>query len=346
MSRALASTLALLAVLIAAAPAGAAVKAKFGKSVVLTPVSGSVLVKEPGERTRKVRAKTAISLGSKVDTRNGKVKLTSQLRKGKQQSARFKGAPFRVTQPRDEGGLTDLELTAKLQCGPGSAKGARRSRLFGSGKGRFRTRGRNSSATVRGTTWVTEDDCTGTQITSVEGEVQTDAEGADLERLLEPGQSVSYYCEIRNRTTDGKGTFCILLLSQPKDRLFGMGITALTDETSYVLCLRYPAGSGVPDECVELPLSEPDPEYGFRGSAVACFSRAGEGVYTAQWALAGELLEPPLHSVRLRGADASYPPCLIEPPPQPPAKRAQGRDGEGSLTGSFGAGFPGLVPAL
>ena len=336
--------LALIAILAAAAPAGAAVKAQFGKHVVVSPVKGSVLVKEPGSRAKKLRRATKVRMGSQIDTRRGKVKLTSALRSGKQQSARFNGAPFRVTQPAREGGLTDLELTSDLQCGSGSAKASRRSRLFGRGSGRFRTRGRNSSATVRGTTWVTEDNCSGTQITSVEGEVQTEAEGADLERLLEPGQSVSYFCEIRNRDTDGKGTYCILLLSQPEDRLFGMGITALTDETSYVLCLRYPSGSGVPDECAELPLSEPDPEIGFRQSAVVCFARAGAGVYTAQWGLAGEALEPPLRSVRLRGADASYPPCLIEPPPQPPSSRAANRDDAGTRTGSFGAGFPGLQP--
>ena len=35
-------------------------------------------------------------------------------------------------------------------------------RLLGSGKGRFTTRGRDSSATVRGTKWLIEDRCDGT----------------------------------------------------------------------------------------------------------------------------------------------------------------------------------------
>jgi hypothetical protein len=35
-------------------------------------------------------------------------------------------------------------------------------RLWGNGRGRFRTRGRYSSATVRGTKWLTEDYCNGT----------------------------------------------------------------------------------------------------------------------------------------------------------------------------------------
>jgi hypothetical protein len=323
MLRALTPSIALFAVLIAAAPAGAAVEARFGKTVVISPVNGSVLVKEPGERARKVRAKVAVSLGSKIDTRNGKVKLTSALRKGqKQQTARFKGARFRVTQPSREGGLTDLKIIDNGAACPAGANAARRGgRLFGSGKGRFRTRGRNSSATVRGTTWITEDTCQGTTITNVNGEVDTQADDANIGRLLEPGQTVTYYCEVRNRSTDGKGTYCILMLSQPADRLFGVGIAALTDETGYRLCLGYPNNFGT--ECADLPLSEPDPEFGFRQSAVVCFSKPGAGVYSAQWTLAGEILEPTMRSPRLRGADASYPDCLIEPPPQPPpASRA------------------------
>ena len=35
-------------------------------------------------------------------------------------------------------------------------------RLFGNGKGRFATQGRYSSATVRGTRWLTQDQCNGT----------------------------------------------------------------------------------------------------------------------------------------------------------------------------------------
>jgi hypothetical protein len=35
-------------------------------------------------------------------------------------------------------------------------------KLWGSGKGRFRTTGKYSSATVRGTIWLTQDECDGT----------------------------------------------------------------------------------------------------------------------------------------------------------------------------------------
>ena len=44
-------------------------------------------------------------------------------------------------------------------------------RLWGDGKGNFRTRGRNAAATVRGTKWLTEDRCDSTKITVKRGKV-------------------------------------------------------------------------------------------------------------------------------------------------------------------------------
>jgi len=44
--------------------------------------------------------------------------------------------------------------------------------VWGTGKGRFRTRGRYASATVRGTRWLTADRCDGTQTRVTQGVVQ------------------------------------------------------------------------------------------------------------------------------------------------------------------------------
>jgi ferric-dicitrate binding protein FerR (iron transport regulator) len=44
-------------------------------------------------------------------------------------------------------------------------------RLFGRARGRFRTRGRHSTATVRGTTWIVKDTCTTTTTSVREGRV-------------------------------------------------------------------------------------------------------------------------------------------------------------------------------
>ncbi|HWH43201.1 MAG TPA: calcium-binding protein, partial [Thermoleophilaceae bacterium] len=47
-------------------------------------------------------------------------------------------------------------------------------RLWGRGRGRFRTRGRYSAATVRGTTWLTEERCDGTMVRVRSGSVRVD----------------------------------------------------------------------------------------------------------------------------------------------------------------------------
>jgi hypothetical protein len=44
-------------------------------------------------------------------------------------------------------------------------------RLWGTASGRFRTKGRSASAVVRGTTWLTEDRCTGTLVRVTAGSV-------------------------------------------------------------------------------------------------------------------------------------------------------------------------------
>jgi uncharacterized repeat protein (TIGR01451 family) len=62
-------------------------------------------------------------------------------------------------------------------------------RLWGKGKGRFRTRGRYSSGTVRGTNWLTQDYCDGTLIRVVTGVVQVYDLVLKKFVILKPGQS-------------------------------------------------------------------------------------------------------------------------------------------------------------
>jgi hypothetical protein len=52
--------------------------------------------------------------------------------------------------------------------GPKSVLG----KLWGNGKGKFRTTGKYSSATVRGTIWLTQDECDGTLTKVKRGVVQ------------------------------------------------------------------------------------------------------------------------------------------------------------------------------
>ena len=130
-----------------------------GKSVVVQPVSGKVLVKRPGTNGFvEVDASQGIPLGSTVDTRNGVVELTAKAG----QTAKFYDGIFKITQ---SGGTTNLTLNEPLaHCrGARAAKKKPKTRkLWGDGSGSFRTRGHYSAATVRGTKWLVQDSCAGT----------------------------------------------------------------------------------------------------------------------------------------------------------------------------------------
>ena len=83
---------------------------------------------------------------------------------------------------RRQKGLTELRLkgssfrrcrTRGSAARAGAAQLSRRTvrRLRANARGRFRTRGRNSSATVRGTVWTTTDRCDGTLTKVTRGRV-------------------------------------------------------------------------------------------------------------------------------------------------------------------------------
>jgi hypothetical protein len=135
--------------------------------VIVKPVRGRVLVKRPGStQFVAVDATAGVPVGSTVDTRKGTITLTSQAKPGAApQSAQFFDGLFKVTQSTK---TTDLELTETLAACPkrgkasAAAKKPKKRRLWGDGSGSFRTEGKYSAATVRGTKWLTEDSCAGT----------------------------------------------------------------------------------------------------------------------------------------------------------------------------------------
>ena len=147
-----------------------------GKLFNAQPVSGVVLVRLPGSsRFTPVADLTSIPNGSIVDARKGRVRLFTTDGRGGFQSSDFYGGMFRITQ--QAGGLVELALTGGTFKGCAPAGKARASaaravrKLWGSGHGKFRTKGRFASATVRGTTWLTEDRCSGTLVRVKEGAV-------------------------------------------------------------------------------------------------------------------------------------------------------------------------------
>ncbi len=117
---------------------------------------------------------------------NSRVELTSANDEFRTNSAQFYGGIFRVGQPAPGAGddVTTLDLTArKLTCKKKKKKGKKRKKgkgrlaaasarstaLWGTGRGRFRTRGGRGAATIRGTTWLTENTCRGTRFTLLDG---------------------------------------------------------------------------------------------------------------------------------------------------------------------------------
>jgi hypothetical protein len=324
----------LCALLAVPATASAATpKPRTGKTVVVEKTAGTVLVKPRGATrfTRLGRAR-AVPVGSEVDATNGRVRLTSTRDRAgrKLQSAVFRDGAFRVTQNRARSPLTDVELiggdfshcaAVARRTGVFTTAGrTTRRRLWGSGKGRFRTRGRNGSATVRGTTWLTEDDCGGTMALNRNGKVL--AQANDLEYQLDPGQSVIFHCD-----ADGVpgvvGLYCLAVLSQPAENVFGFGIAADTPDDQYELCTIEPDGNVI---CAPFPFAAP--EGGFRAAGVGC-APAKAGPHQVFWRLRGVELpvRMPFDSTIAYGewVCVSVPPRPgIDPPPArtAPALRA------------------------
>ena len=169
-----------------------------GESVLVAPRAGTVFVTLPNGKRRKLKEGQTIPVGSIVDATRGKVVLTSVNRKGETQTAVFFGGVFLVQQ-QEGSGLVVLKLRGALNCGKAARsgrvagrleRGGKKSRkLWGSGKGNFRTEGNNGSATVRGTIWLTEDRCSGTFFKVNQGVVTIRDFGANETFQLGKGKS-------------------------------------------------------------------------------------------------------------------------------------------------------------
>jgi hypothetical protein len=140
-----------------------------GQTVSVTVVRGTVLARLPGAASPvAVEGATSIGVGAILDTRRGVVELTTALPDRRKQRVTVHGGLFQVRQPTSGRGMTELVLRGpKPSCGGAHAaatSGRRPPRqLWASDHhGRFRTRGSNAVATVRGTSWYMADRCDGT----------------------------------------------------------------------------------------------------------------------------------------------------------------------------------------
>jgi uncharacterized repeat protein (TIGR01451 family) len=129
--------------------------------------SGTVLV-----NGQLLTGTTLIRNGDVVDATNGTVEIVTDGGR-----AEFFGGAFKITQAGADG-ITRLELVGGDFSICGNQSQARKAgdgkvvrRLWGKGSGKFQTKARYSSATVRGTLWLTEDHCDGSLILTSEGSV-------------------------------------------------------------------------------------------------------------------------------------------------------------------------------
>jgi hypothetical protein len=163
-----------------------------GKSETAQPVSGTVFIRTASGAFIPLTGATQIPSGAVVDALHGTLKITTALPggtggardaaakgkhpkpKAKTQSGNFGGAIFKITQARN--GLANLSLvegafrgapsyaTCKAhKAGDATIASSKTLQLLkSSAHGKFRTSGRYSAATVRGTVWTVADRCDGT----------------------------------------------------------------------------------------------------------------------------------------------------------------------------------------
>ena len=163
-----------------------------GKTIGFKPVhgEGKVKIKLPGsdEWTELTEGET-VPMGSTVDATDGIVEVVAEADPvtGERQNALVYGSEFKVAQFTPEGAplpvvdlvmkggdFSDCKKVATTARAAGNGRGGKAGivrGLWASGKGRFRTRGKHSAATVRGTRWATVDRCNSTTIKVLEGVV-------------------------------------------------------------------------------------------------------------------------------------------------------------------------------
>lgn len=174
------------------------------ETVSVRVVSGDVFIKLPAGAARasasvpapkgfvRLQGAATVPVGSTLDTLHGRVLLRSAAdTRRRVQKGQFFDGRFLIRQLRKPRGkarrrpiglITDLRLSGSsfARCGAQASARSKRKvrRLWGDGKGSFRTTGRHAAATVRGTRWLVEDRCDGTLVRVRRGRVEV----RDLER--------------------------------------------------------------------------------------------------------------------------------------------------------------------
>ncbi len=162
---------------------------KLTKSIGVVPLGAGISVQPTGAPAPiALREPDLAPNGSAFNASQATVQVTLQAStSGDKAQMKFAEGAFRLKQNTGTRPITDVTLNGPLTCTSGHAHAARAGaaslqarsaarkrnrRVWGRGKGRFRTRGRYASALVRGTWWLTEDRCDGTLVKVREGKVE------------------------------------------------------------------------------------------------------------------------------------------------------------------------------
>lgn len=160
-----------------------------GVSFNAEPVDGKIVLICPGEdSSSRLTDFKQIPVGCLINARHGTINLTaSKGDSGATQAGNFWGGVFVATQKAADNQPLLLKLAGRKMCERrkfGSKQGKRAQvrerrrrrsgrKLWGSGKGNYKTRGNYGSATVRGTVWLVRDRCDGSTLFKVkEGTVR------------------------------------------------------------------------------------------------------------------------------------------------------------------------------
>jgi len=180
---------------------------EFQQNADVEPVSGSVLIRLPGTTDFvPLTADLQVGYGAEIDATGGRVALVTVDQNGTTYRADFYEGRF-VLKKQLANGVTVLwlsgsdftscktvkrALSAFDQKKPKKVKRSKKvvRHLWGSGKGKFRTKGRYIAATVHGTTWLTEDRCDGTRAFVQEGVV--DVRDLVKHKTIQLGAGQSY----------------------------------------------------------------------------------------------------------------------------------------------------------
>ena len=143
------------------------------REVNVLPVSGTVKIKRKGSnRYVDLKAGEQIPNGSSIDTRKGRVTIVAAAERHEARARRLLRRPVHgLPDPQADDAHADRAARLLTQGARGAEGKPKSRKLWGDGKGKFRTKGRYAAATVRGTRWLVKDTCTTTKVTVRQGSV-------------------------------------------------------------------------------------------------------------------------------------------------------------------------------